>query len=103
MDQATVEQSAREYAAAMEAGEFMNAGRVLSEDARETIGPVMMAMPTPLTTAKVTDVRQEGDEYAVVIHYAGPKAEIVVESRWGERGGRPMITAMSLHTRSARE
>jgi hypothetical protein len=55
---------------------------------------VLRHIPDPLRTAEVTSAEEARDEFVVVIRYAGEDRETLVESRWAERQGRPMITAL---------
>lgn len=96
MDDATVRTAAEEHAHATVAKDFKTAGSTLSEPARAQAGDVMKAMPGELTGCEITGVVAAGDETVVTIAYRGEKGETVVESRWAEQDGRPMIVNLSV-------
>jgi hypothetical protein len=96
MDDATVRAAAEEHANATVAKDFKVAGSTLSEPARAQAGDVMKAMPGELTGCEITGVVPAGDETLVTIAYRGTDGEKLVESRWAEIDGRPMIVNLSV-------
>jgi hypothetical protein len=96
MDEDKIREHAQAHGAALVAGDPNRAAQDLTDEAKAAAGPVMKALPRPVETAEVTSVTAEGDEYVAGILYSGGGSETLVVSRWAERGGRPMIVALSL-------
>lgn len=91
MDESSVREHAQGHGDATVAGDLRRAGSDLSKEALNQAGEVMGKMPKELTAAEVTSVERDGDEMLAQIRYSGNQGEVVVESRWAERDGRPKI------------
>ena len=65
-------------------------------EVQATAGDVMKHFPKKVESAEVVNVSMEGEEAVVQARYAGEGKEVTVESRWGERDGRPKITTMKV-------
>ncbi len=96
MDDATVRTAAEEHAHATVQKDFKVAGATLTEAARGQAGGVMKAMPADLDAYEITGVNAFGDETVVTIVYRGGGGETLVESRWAEIDGRPMIVDLTV-------
>ena|SRR5688572_21687238 len=96
MDDATVRTAAEEHAHATVEKDFKVAGSTLTEPARAQAGAVMKAMPDGLNGYEITGVNPAGDETTVTISYKGEGGETLVESRWAEVDGRPMIVNLAV-------
>jgi hypothetical protein len=96
MDDATVRRHAEAHGQAMAGGDLNRAAQDLTEGARAGAGPVMKALPRPITGADVGNVAADGDEYVVQILYSGADSEAKVESRWAEVDGKPMIVGLNI-------
>lgn len=96
MDDAAVRTAAEEHAHATVQKDFKVAGSTLTETARGQAGDVMKAMPGELSGYEITGVNAAGDETLVTIAYRGAEGEAMVESRWAEVDGRPMIVNLSV-------
>jgi hypothetical protein len=94
MDEATVRERAEAHGQAMVGGDLNRAGQDLTGDARTQAGPVMKALPRPITSAEILDVRTEADEVVVNILYLGADSKATVESRWADVDGKPMIVGL---------
>lgn len=94
MDESTVREHAEAHGQAMAGGDLNRAAQDLTDDARAQAGPVMKALPRPITAARVQDVTPDGDEFVVNILYSGSDASATVESRWAEVDGNPMIVGL---------
>lgn len=93
MDESTVKQHADAHGQAMAGGDLNRAAQDLTDEVRAAIGPVMKALPRPITGAEVGDVTVDGGEYVVIINYAGVDSTTAVESRWADVDGTPMIVS----------
>jgi hypothetical protein len=96
MNEDDVRKHAEAHGEAMLAGDIRRAGDDLTDEAKAGAGPVMSALPRPITAAEVQSVSGTGDEYVVRICYSGADKEVVVQSRWGEHEGRPMIVGAEI-------
>ena len=96
MDEAEVRAAAEEHAHATVQKDFKVAGATLTEPARAQAGGVMKAMPGELSGYEITGVNTTGDECVVTITYKGDAGEALVESRWAEVEGRPMIVNLAV-------
>lgn len=97
MDEAVVREHAQAHGQAMVDGDVNRAGGDLTPAAMGSAGPVMKAMPRPITAADVQSIESKGDSFEVVIRYTGTGDEAtVVRSVWVDEGGRPKISELSL-------
>lgn len=96
MDEASVRAAAEEHAHATVRKDFKVAGATLTEAARAQAGGVMKAMPGELSGYEITGLSEAGDETVVTISYKGESGEALVESRWADVDGRPMIVNLSV-------
>lgn len=96
MDDASVRAAAEEHANATVQKDFKVAGATLTEAARAQAGGVMKAMPGELNAYEISGVNAVGDETLVTITYKGEDGEALVESRWADVDGRPMIVNLSV-------
>jgi hypothetical protein len=94
MDEATVKEHAEAHGRAMAGGDVNRAAQDLTDEGRAQAGPVMKALPRPITGAQVQEVTTVGDEFVVNILYSGSDSEVTVESRWADVGGKPMIVGL---------
>ena len=97
MDESTVRRHAEEHGRAMVEGDLMRAGGDLTSEAQGQARDVMRGLPREIDAAEVASVETTGgDEYVAQIRYSGEGRDVTVESRWGEREGRPMIVELRL-------
>ena len=95
MDEATVRERAEAHAQAMVAGDFRRAASDLTPEAQAGAAAVMKNMPNPVQGDLVQGVAPDDNAVVASILYSGTGAELLVESRWEERDGRPMIVNLS--------
>jgi len=96
MDDASVRAAAEEHAHATVQKDFKVAGATLTEPARAQAGDVMKAMPGELSGYEIRGVNAAGEETVVTIAYQGENGEALVESRWADVDGRPMVVNLSV-------
>jgi hypothetical protein len=94
MDETTVKEHAEAHGLAMAGGDLNRAAQDLTDDGRAQAGPVMKALPRPITDAQVQEVTAIGEEFVVNILYSGSDSAVTVESRWAEVDGKPMIVGL---------
>ena len=95
MDAGVVRERAEAHAQAMVDGDLRRAASDLTPEAQAGAAAVMKQMPNPVQGGEVQDVASEGDAIVASILYSGATAELLIESRWAERDGRPMIVGLS--------
>jgi hypothetical protein len=94
MDEARLREDAEAHGQATVEGDLKTAGGYLDKEAYAAAGEVMEKMPKPLEACEVGSVEQSGDEALVQIRYSGGGDEVIVESRWADRGGSPKIVGL---------
>lgn len=96
MDQAKLHEYARYHMMAFLSGDRQGAMSDLTEEALEQAGPVVDAIPKKVEESELLEIVPSGDQYLVTYNYAGGDTDIVVETVWEEREGRPMIVGIRL-------
>lgn len=96
MEETAVREHAEAHGQAIVDGDLRRASEDLTADAKAAVGPVMAALPRPVTAASVESLQTDGEELVVVLRYSGEDSQALVESRWGEVEGRPMILSTKL-------
>lgn len=96
MDTATVQERCQDHADAMVRGDLKRASEDLSEWCKAEAPAIMKLIPMPLDSARVTNVREDGDEHLADIVYSGGGRDVTVQSRWADIEGRPYITKMTV-------
>ena len=96
MDENSIRQHAEAHANAVRAGDLGRAASDLTDEAKQNAPSVMKALPRPITSVSVEDVRAQGDAYVARILYQGDESKATVASRWVEEAGRPMIAALEI-------
>jgi hypothetical protein len=96
MDQDTVKLHAQAHGDAVVANDLRKAGSDLTPEAQQQAPGVMGKLPQPVQTAEVISVEDQGDENVAKIRYTGEGSTVIVESRWSEREGRPMIVSLEV-------
>jgi hypothetical protein len=96
MDQETVRLHAQAHGDAVVANDLGQAGSDLTPEAQKEAPGVMGKLPRPVSTAEVMTVETQGDECIAKIRYSGEGSTVIVESRWTERDGRPMIVSLAV-------
>lgn len=96
MDEQAVRTHAQQHGDALVAGDLRRAGGDLSPEAQAQAPDVMSKFPKKVESAEVVSLDLSGEEAIVQARYAGEGKEVTVESRWGERDGRPKILDMKV-------
>lgn len=96
MDEQTVRTHAEDHGAALVAGDLRKAGADLTPEAQSQAPDVMSNFPKRVESAEVVSLDVQGEEAIVRALYKGEGKEVTVESRWGERDGRPKILDMKV-------
>ena len=96
MDEQAVRTHAEEHGQAVKNGDLRKAGGDLTPEAQAQAPDVMSSFPKTVETADVQSLDLQGEEATVQIRYAGEGKEVTVETKWGERDGRPKILDMKV-------
>lgn len=96
MDEEAVKAEAKAHANATVAGDLQTAGSSLTKEGAANAGAVMGVLPKELESAEIVEVAPAGDEWVAHIVYRGEGREVVVMSRWADRGGRPKIVDLEV-------
>ena len=96
MDEQAVRTHAEEHGQAVKDGDIRKAGSDRTPEAQAQAPEVMSNFPKKVETAEVVSLEISGDEATVQALYKGEGKEVTVESRWGERDGRPKILDMKV-------
>ena len=96
MDEQAVRTHAEEHGQAVKDGDLRKAGSDLTPEAQAQAPEVMSNFPKTVESAEVASLEVAGEEATVQIRYAGEGKEVTVETKWGERDGRPKILDMKV-------
>ncbi len=96
MDEGAVRTHAEEHGTAIVNGDLRKAGSDLTPEAQAQAPDVMANFPKRVESAEVVSLDVQGEEAVVRALYKGEGKEVTVESRWGERDGRPKILDMKV-------
>lgn len=96
MDENSVRQHAEAHGQAMVNKDWASAGGDVVSEMQGSLPGIMKQMPRPIEAASIKDLRPAEDHAVVTIEYSGADKTSVVESRWEERDGRPMITDLKV-------
>lgn len=96
MDEQTVHEYARYHMMAILSGDREGALSDLTDEAREQAGPVFAALPAKVEESELMEVIRDGDQFSININYTGGDNDVVVETVWEEREGKPKIVGIRL-------
>ena len=102
MDADTVRERATALCEALVAGDVGRATESFSSELRRNLGEVLALLPLPATDGIVESVEHGGTAYVVTLRLTGETDEVVVQTRWKDRDGRPTIVEASHLSRTAR-
>jgi len=100
MDEQAVRAEAEIVCAAIVAGDVDRVIDHLSRELRQNIGEVIALLPLPSTAATVDAIELGGSSYNVALRLTSEAEEVVIQTRWKERDGRPTIIEASHLSRS---
>ncbi len=102
MDEQAVRDHAHALCDALVAGDIDRATEDFSKELRRNLGEVLSLLPLPSTAATVESVDHGGSSYTVVIRLVGETEEVVIQTRWKDRDGRPTVVEASHLSATAR-
>jgi hypothetical protein len=103
MEPDSIGERARALADALVAGNVELATQDFSPELRRNLGEVLAMLPLPVSEASVESVERGGSGFVVVLRLVGETDEVVIQTRWKDRDGRPTVVEASHLSQSARE
>jgi hypothetical protein len=95
MDEQAVRDHARSLCDALVAGDIGLATEDFSKELRQNLGEVLSLLPLPAVEATVESVEHGGPGYTVILRLVGETDEVMIQTRWKERDGRPTVVEAS--------
>lgn len=95
MDELAVRERAEALCAALVSGDVGLATQDFSAELRHNLGEVLALLPLPSSAATVESIELSGSGYNVVIRLVGEAEEVMLQTRWKERDGRPTVIEAS--------
>ena len=95
MDEQAVRDRAQSLCEALVAGDIGLATEDFSKELRQNLGEVLSLLPLPSTEATIESVEHAGPGYNVTLRLVGDTDEVLVQTRWKERDGRPTMVEAS--------
>ena len=97
MDEQQIRERAEAFGSALVAGDIKLATSDFSKELRQHLGEVLMLLPLPSTAASIESIERAGggSAYAVVLRLVGETDEVMIQTRWKERDGRPTLVEAS--------
>ena len=102
MDDDAVREHARAMCDALVAGDIDRATTDFSPELRKHLGEVLSLLPLPSTEATVQSVERGGSGFDVVLRLVGETEEVLIETRWKDRDGRPTMVEASHVSKTVR-
>ena len=103
MDEQDVRERADAVCTALVAGDVEVAIGDFSTELRRNLGEVLALLPLPASEATVELIDHGGHgTHTVVLRFVGETEEVLVQTRWKERDGRPTIVEVSHLSRAER-
>jgi hypothetical protein len=96
MEEQDVRDRAEALCAALVTGDVGQATEDFSKELRQNLGEVIVLLPLPSTEATVESIdRGGGSGFTVVLRLVGETEEVLIQTRWKERDGRPTVIEVS--------
>lgn len=102
MDEDVIREHAGAMCEALVAGDIDRATTDFSPELRKHLGEVIGLLPLPSSEATVQSVERGGSGFAVVLRLVGETEEVLIETRWKDRDGRPTMVEASHVSKTAR-
>ncbi len=95
MDEQAVREHAQAFCDGLVAGDIELATADFSTELRRNLGEVLSLLPLPANEATVDSVERGGAGFNVVIRLVGESEEVIIQTRWKDRDGRPTVVEAS--------
>jgi hypothetical protein len=95
MDEQALRERAQALCDALVSGDIELATQDFSEELRRNLGEVLSLLPLPSNSASVESVDHAGSGYNIVLRLVGESEEVLIQTRWKDRDGRPTVIEAS--------
>lgn len=95
MEEPQVRERAQALCAGLVAGDIERATADFSTELRRNLGEVLALLPLPSSEATIESIERGGSGFAVVLCLVGETEEVLIQTRWKERDGRPTVIEAS--------
>jgi hypothetical protein len=96
VEEQDVRERAEALCAALVDGNIETATQDFSKELRQNLGEVIVLLPLPAIEATVDSIeRGGGSGFTVVLRLVGETEEVLIQTRWKERDGRPTLIELS--------
>ena len=96
MDEQRMRAAAEAHAQAVLDGDMDHVTEDIHPDHREAVFAAAAAMPNPVTSAEVVDVRVDGEQGIADLHYGDEDSSMLLRSVWVEVDGRLQAISVSV-------
>jgi len=101
MDESRLRERAEAFCSALVSGDIDRVTEDFSEELRHNLGEVLALFTLPCDSATVEAVeRAPNSGFTVVLRLVGGGEDVVMETRWKDRAGRPTIIEASHQSRA---
>ena len=100
MDEEAIREHAQAMCDALAAGDIDKATVDFSQELRKKLGEVIGLLPLPATEAAVQSVAHAGSGYDVVLRLVSDAEEVLLQTRWKDRDGKPTMIEASHQSRT---
>jgi hypothetical protein len=102
MQEEDVRERAQALCTALVSGDVGQATVDFSSELRQKLGEVLVLLPLPSTEATIDSIEHGGGAgYTVVLRLTGETEEVMIQTRWKERGDRPTLVELSHLSKTA--
>ena len=95
MDEEVIRQHATAMCDALVAGDIDRATADFSKELKQHLGEVLSLLPLPATEGTVQSVNHAGSGIDVILRLVSESEEVLVQTRWKDRDGRPTVVEAS--------
>ncbi len=95
MDEQAIRARAQAMCDALVAGDIDRATEDVSDELRRNLGEVIALLPLPSSEAAVESVVHGGAGFNVILRLVGESEEVMIQTRWKDRDGRPTLVEAS--------
>jgi hypothetical protein len=99
MDDDAIRERAQALCDALVAGDIDRAITDFSPELKKHLGEVIGLLPLPATEATVQSVERGGSGFVVLIRLVGENEEVIIQTRWKDRDGKPTMIEASHESR----
>jgi hypothetical protein len=100
VDEEVIREHAEALCTALVAGDIDRATTDFSPELRRKLGEVIGLLPLPATEATVQSAAHAGSGYDVVLRLVSEAEEVLLQTRWKDRDGRPTMIEASHQSRT---